>query len=149
MKLLAFTLTHGCYGVPVASVHAVLKPVPVTRVPAVGSAVLGVFNLRSMVLPLIDLESVLTDEPRTGRFSGKKARFVVCEFEERLRAFQVQEVKGIFDIAEEGMDRQALRGSDRRAYFDGVCRLEDGDCVALLIDHLLNEALQPAGILER
>jgi purine-binding chemotaxis protein CheW len=57
--LLTFALSGDEYAVPLLRVQEIVEYEPVTRVPAAPSFLLGVFDLRGSVLPVIDLATKL------------------------------------------------------------------------------------------
>lgn len=58
-QLLTFALFGDEYAVPLLSVQEIVEYEPLTRVPAAPSFLLGVFDLRGSVLPVIDLATKL------------------------------------------------------------------------------------------
>ena len=55
VQLVGFVIGEEEYAVPILSIQEIIKPISWTRVPQTPSYVLGVFNLRGSVIPLIDL----------------------------------------------------------------------------------------------
>jgi purine-binding chemotaxis protein CheW len=55
VQLVGFIIGEEEYAVPILSIQEIIKPFSWTRVPQVPPYVLGVFNLRGSVIPLIDL----------------------------------------------------------------------------------------------
>jgi len=55
VQLVGFIIGDEEYAVPILSIQEIIKPFTWTRVPQVPPYVLGVFNLRGAVIPLIDL----------------------------------------------------------------------------------------------
>ena len=56
-KYLTFRLQDETYGVPVSKVREIVTMAAITPVPQSPAYVKGVFNLRSRVLPLVDLRA--------------------------------------------------------------------------------------------
>ncbi len=57
MQLVGFIVGNEEYAIPILAIQEIIKPIVYTRVPSTPDYVLGVFNLRGNVLPLIDLRS--------------------------------------------------------------------------------------------
>ena len=57
IQLVGFIIGQEEYAVPILSIQEIIKPIEYTRVPSVPNYILGVFNLRGSVIPLIDLRS--------------------------------------------------------------------------------------------
>jgi len=55
VQLVGFIIGEEEYAVPILTIQEIIKPIGWTRVPQTPSYVLGVFNLRGSVIPLIDL----------------------------------------------------------------------------------------------
>ena len=54
-QLVGFIVGHEEYAIPILNIQEIIKPIDFTRVPSTPDYVLGVFNLRGNVIPLIDL----------------------------------------------------------------------------------------------
>jgi len=55
VQLVGFIIGEEEYAVPILNIREIIKPIEFTRVPSVPDYVLGVFNIRGSVIPLIDL----------------------------------------------------------------------------------------------
>jgi two-component system chemotaxis response regulator CheV len=86
LEVLVFSLKGGCYGVNVAKVREVIKPLPMTAAPHQHASIIGMFNIRGSVLPVVDLAKHLglseKCDPASGRviiteFNGIRAGFLV------------------------------------------------------------------------
>ena len=55
VQLVGFIVGDKEYAIPILNIQEIIKPIEYTRVPSVPDYVLGVFNLRGSVIPLIDL----------------------------------------------------------------------------------------------
>ena len=55
MQLVGFMIGDEEYAVPILNIQEIIKPITYTRVPSTPEYVLGIFNLRGNVIPLIDL----------------------------------------------------------------------------------------------
>ena len=62
-RFLSFELAGQDWAVDIAQVREIVAPLPVTPVPRSGELVLGAFNLRGRVLPLLDPRRALGLEP--------------------------------------------------------------------------------------
>ena len=74
VQLVGFIVGDEEYAIPILNIQEIIKPIEYTRVPSVPDYVLGVFNLRGSVIPLIDLRkkfSLNAAKPRAwARFCG-------------------------------------------------------------------------------
>ncbi|MCH5337041.1 MAG: purine-binding chemotaxis protein CheW [Campylobacter sp.] len=55
IQLVGFIVGEEEYAIPILNIQEIIKPIEFTRVPSVPDYVLGVFNMRGNVMPLIDL----------------------------------------------------------------------------------------------
>jgi purine-binding chemotaxis protein CheW len=134
VQLVCFMVADEELAVPILSIQEIIKPIVATRVPSTPEYVLGVFNLRGNVLPLIDLrrkfngqKSTYTDETRFIGISNKNqvSGFVIDKLTEAIR-LKTSDI----DPAPEGLD-----SDDNHIY--GVGKREDSIITILRIEALL------------
>lgn len=82
---------------PITDVHQILREAHVTRVPNVNPLVEGVFNLRGLVVPVMDLKFVLG---LGVRHRSEHQRLLIVEVNRRLVGFSVDSVGGVFEFEE-------------------------------------------------
>lgn len=94
VQLVGFFVGEEEFAVPILSIQEIIKPVEHTRVPSTPNYVLGVFNLRGNVIPLIDLrlkfglsESKQSDDTRyiVIKNNNEIAGFVIDKLTEAIR----------------------------------------------------------------
>lgn len=94
LEVLVFRLRGGIFGVNVAKVREVIRPVRTIAAPHQHGSVLGMFNIRGAVLPVVDLARHLKlpapDHTHEGRviiteFNGQKTGFLVDGVEQIYR----------------------------------------------------------------
>ncbi|MFK7790829.1 MAG: chemotaxis protein CheV [Phycisphaeraceae bacterium] len=94
LEILVFNLAGQRYGVNVAKVREVILPVKATASPDQPEAVMGMFNLRGKVLPLVDLHHYFELGPN--ELDGPdNRRIIVTEFNGQMGAFLVDGVEQI------------------------------------------------------
>lgn len=87
---------RGYYGVNVAKVLEIIRLPQVTHMPETShSSVLGAFNLRDKVIPLVDLSTWLNKE----QVDTENAKVIVAEFNQTTSAFMVSGVTRIHRIS--------------------------------------------------
>jgi len=94
LEILVFGLGDAAYGINVAKVREVILPVEVAASPDQPESVLGMFNLRNRVLPLVDLHHFFNIEPADK--NPKNRKVIVTEFNGNFAAFQVEFVEQIY-----------------------------------------------------
>ena len=94
IQLVGFIIGEEEYAVPILTIQEIIKPISWTRVPQTPAYVLGVFNLRGSVIPLIDLRVKFglgaqnhTDETRVFvlKQEDEVAGFVIDRLTEAIR----------------------------------------------------------------
>lgn len=60
IQLVGFVVGDEEYAIPILNIQEIIKPIEYTRVPSIPDYVLGVFNMRGNVMPLIDLAQQLS-----------------------------------------------------------------------------------------
>lgn len=129
--LVAFELGGELYGLPVTLVAEISHPLPLAPLPHVPPHVVGLANLRGVVLPVIDLRSRfgLPHVP-----DGDNCRLVVLKGGGKPYALRVDSVLGMTRLPESGF-RPAPPGVAHRApeFYDQVTLL-DGRLLVQLSD---------------
>lgn len=98
LEVLVFRLDDGWFGVNVAKVREVIRPVHATESPHHHPSVVGMFNMRGSVIPLVDLRKHLGMESREGDASDHKhddRRVIITEFNKMRTGFIVDGVEQI------------------------------------------------------
>ena len=101
LEVLIFRLAGQAYGVNVAKVREVILPTKVTASPEQPDAVMGMFNLRGKVLPLVDLHHYFDLKPSEDAVDRR--RIIVTEFNGQMAAFMVGAVEHIHRISWQAM----------------------------------------------
>jgi purine-binding chemotaxis protein CheW len=135
IQLVSFKLANECYGIEITKVREIILITEITRIPQTPHYVKGLINLRSTVIPVIDLrakfglpEGDLTDESRIMvlQAGGKTIGIVVDAVSEVLRVKQDQIAPPPPTITGEGRD-----------YLTGLVKLEKQLLILLDIDKTL------------
>ena len=88
---------EGIYGVNVAKVREIIKMPNLTELPGVPEYIEGIFDLRGVVIPVINLAKWMQiNEPKNAAI---KPRVIIAEFSEILIGFIVHEAKRIRRIS--------------------------------------------------
>jgi two-component system, chemotaxis family, chemotaxis protein CheV len=95
LEILVFTLGEQRYGVNVAKVREVIEPVELTKLPESPEAMDGVFQLRNIVTPLINLSRCLH---LSGGDDGE-CKTIIMEFNDVRVGFSVTTVEQIYRVS--------------------------------------------------
>jgi purine-binding chemotaxis protein CheW len=88
-----FRLGDGHYGLELARVEEVLRPLPVTRLPLASRGIAGLMNLRGRIVPVVDLRAVLGRDAAPA--AGAAAGLVVVRSVEGPVALLVDAIGGV------------------------------------------------------
>ncbi len=146
LEVLVFNLAGQRYGVNVAKVREVILPVKVTASPDQPDTVMGMFNLRGKVLPLVDLRHYFEFGPND-QDGPDTRRIVVTEFNGQMGAFLVDAVEQIHRMSWQNMrEVPAIHEGANHFSVTGVTEIK-GKLILMLdfesiVDHIaLNDQL--------
>jgi purine-binding chemotaxis protein CheW len=137
IQLVSFRLGDEEYGIEITKIQEIILMGEITRVPQTPSYVKGLINLRSNVIPILDLrlrfglaETAVTDETRimVVNIVGKTIGLIVDAVSEVLRVSQNEIAPPPPTVA--GLGRE---------YLTGLAKLEGRLLIMLDIDKLLDE----------
>ena len=152
MQLVSFRLLQEEYGIEITKVQEIILMGEITRIPQTSDYIKGLINLRSTVIPVVDLRlrfglppQAATDETRimVVNMAGKTVGIIVDAVSEVLRISRDQISPPPPTVAGLGRD-----------YLHGLVNLENRLLILLDIDKILSEeesavAANTAGVLEQ
>jgi len=137
-QFLSFRLSGENYGIPIQSVREILEFVEPTIIPTMPPFMRGLISLRGIVVPIIDLQSLLGRE-RTQ--AARRSCFVIVELESdgsrHPLGILVDAVEEVIAVEESRIEKRAGLGA-RSDIVSGVLNLESHFIVTLDILHLLS-----------
>lgn len=96
IQLVTFNLGSEEFGIDILKVNEINRLMEVTKVPKAPKYILGVINLRGVIIPVVDLRLRFSMEQEE---VGKKTRIMVIEALEKAICFIVDEVKEVVRIS--------------------------------------------------
>ena len=134
----------GYYGVNVAKVLEIIRKPKITEMPQVSHpSVLGAFNLRDQIIPLVDLAQWLKKE----HGDKEPPKVIVCEFNNVTTAFLVSGVTRIHRISWEAVEApNKYMSSLASNSITGVVRMEDRIIFILDLEKIVAELNPELGL---
>lgn len=138
-----FRVGEETYGIPIAQIGEISKPMYTTPVPRTADFVLGIGNVRGVVIPVVDLATRL----RLGQCAKERvARVLIVRHAGEQTGLLVDEVIGVMSIAPENLEEApgALAGA-RGDFIRALARWEGRIIIILDLGTLLdpNDFLAP------
>jgi purine-binding chemotaxis protein CheW len=134
VQLVGFIIGEEEYAVPILSIQEIIKPFSWTRVPQVPKYVMGVFNLRGAVIPLIDLRLKFGISEKK---HSDETRFIVMKDGDDVAGFVIDRLTMAIRIKKTdiGPAPDTINGDD--TMIDGVGKQEDRIITILKVNKLL------------
>ncbi|WP_297484795.1 chemotaxis protein CheW [Sulfurimonas sp.] len=134
VQLVGFMIGDEEYAVPILAIQEIIKPFAWTRVPQVPNYVLGVFNLRGAVIPLLDLRTKFGLTPKK---QGEDTRFIVMRHGNDVAGFVIDRLTMAIRIKKENIGPAPDTVSGEDTIIDGVGKQADKIITILKVNKLL------------
>ncbi len=137
VQLVSFHLAQEVYGIEITKVREIILMGEITQVPQTPTHVKGLINLRSLVIPVIDLR-ILFDLP-VGELTSE-SRIMVIDVRGKTIGIIVDAVSEVLRIANEQISPPppTVAGLGRE-YLRGLVKLEEELLILLDIDKIFSE----------
>ncbi len=134
VQLVGFVIGEEEYAIPILAIQEIIKPFSWTRVPQVPSYVLGVFNLRGAVIPLIDLRAKFGLQTKK---QSDETRFIVMRHGDDVAGFVIDRLTMAIRLKKRdiGPAPDTVNGDD--TIIDGVGKQADKIITILKVNKLL------------
>ncbi len=134
VQLVGFIVGEEEFSVPILSIQEIIKPIEWTRVPRTPGYVLGVFNLRGTVIPLIDLRLKfgLQSEKMT-----ENSRFMVMKNETETAGFVIDRLTEAIRLKKHEIGPAPETAMQEKTMIEGVGKQNDKILTILKVDKLL------------
>jgi len=134
VQLVGFIIGDEEYAVPILSIQEIIKPIGWTRVPQTPPYVLGVFNLRGSVIPLIDLRLKFGLPPKK---QGEDTRFIVMKDGDDVAGFVIDRLTMALRLKKSDIGPAPDTVDGENTVIDGVGKREDNILTILKVKKLL------------
>ncbi len=134
IQLVGFIVGDEEYSVPILSIQEIIKPIAWTRVPQTPDYVLGVFNLRGSVIPLIDLRSKfgLSKAKQT-----EETRVIVIKNDDEVAGFVIDRLTEAIRLKKIDIGPAPDTALEDKSMIEGVGKQADRILTILKVDKLL------------
>jgi len=137
-QLVGFIIGEEEYAVPILAIQEIIKPIEWTRVPFVPDYVLGVFNLRGTVLPLIDLRKKFGAP--SAEIDEENTRFIVMKIQNEDVAFVIDRLTSAIRIPKKYIAPPPETYGNEDEMIAGVGKLENNRIITILnVDNLIKK----------
>ncbi len=134
VQLVGFMIGDEEYAVPILAIQEIIKPFEWTRVPQVPNYVLGVFNLRGSVIPLIDLRVKFGLQQKK---QTDETRFIVLKKNDEVAGFVIDRLTMALRIKKDNIGPAPDTVNGDETMIEGVGKQEDRIITILKVDKLL------------
>src|SRR5947208_2862974 len=136
LHIVGFQVGRETYGVPITSLHEIVRVPEITAVPEAPAYVEGVINLRGKIVSIVDLRKRFGEKEIT---HNKKNRILVVEVEKKMVGLIVDAASEVLRMSSEDIDNPPnVFEEGELNYVTGVGKLKDR--LIILIE--LNKVLQ-------
>ncbi len=139
---------EGVYGINVAKVREIIKMPELTELPGSEDYIEGIFDLRGVVVPVVDLAKWMGIEIPDENEAPIKKRVIITEFNNILIGFIVHDAKRIRRISWADIEPAQFgvgHGKLDRSKITGITRIENGE-ILLILD--LESIVEEMGLFE-
>ncbi len=134
VQLVGFIIGEEEYAVPILTIQEIIKPINWTRVPQTPAYVLGVFNLRGSVIPLIDLRLKFG---LPAKKQDDETRFIVMKHGNDVAGFVIDRLTMALRLNKSDIGPAPDTVDGDNTIIEGVGKRENNILTILKVDKLL------------
>ena len=137
-RLITFILGEERYGLDILKVRELISfPVGLTRIPRMPDFIVGMFNLRGLVIPVMDLRKKFN---MSGEGRHEFSVIIIVDVENKYIGLTVDAVSDVIFVKEDEMqDTSELAVNVDTKFIKGVAKTKDEMIILLDIDYLLSK----------
>lgn len=134
VQLVGFIIGNEEYAIPILSIQEIIKPIEYTRVPQVPDYVMGVFNLRGDVIPLINLRKKFNLQAEN---QTDDTRYMVLKGKENIAGFMIDRLTKAIRIKKDRIDPPPETIHSDNGMIYGIGKQENKMITILRVEALL------------
>jgi len=134
-KMLDGKIYEGIYGINVAKVKEIIKMPELTELPGGGEYIEGIFDLRGVVVPVVNLAKWMNIQTPSPEEMKITPRVIITEFNNVLIGFVVHDAKRIRRISWKDIEPatfSASHGNIDKSKITGITRIENNEILLIL-----------------
>ena len=133
-QLVGFIVGDEEYAIPILNIQEIIKPIEYTRVPSTPAYVLGAFNLRGNVIPLIDLRMKFNLPPQN---QNAETRYIVMKDEDNIAGFVIDKLTEAIRLTDNQIEPAPETLHKDKGMISGIGKRADSILTILKVDTLL------------
>lgn len=133
-QLVGFIVGEEEFAIPILYIKEIIKPIEYTRVPSVPDYVLGVFNLRGSVIPLIDLRIKFNLNPTK---MTANTRYIVMKDDDNIAGFVIDRLTEAIRINKNCIDQPPETLAKDKGMIQGIGKRDNNILTILKVEALL------------
>ena len=136
LQVIGFKLGEEEFGIPILNILEIVKPIEYTRIPRTPDYVLGVFNLRGNVFPLIDLRLKFK---MPAKKMDKHTCYIIINHEDKIAGFVIDHLSQAMRFQPSEIDDIPDGINEQEDLMQGVGKKEDSIITILKVENLLRK----------
>ncbi len=129
IKIIGFILYEEEYALKIENVKEIIKIIKMTRVPRTEKYIVGVINLRGVVIPIIDLNKKFDVEVE----KKNSQRIIIVDLDSTMIGLIVDEVSEVLEMSSDQIFiNPTIKSTIKKEYVSGVCKLGEERLLTLL-----------------
>ncbi len=133
-QLVGFIVGDEEYAIPILNIQEIIKPIEYTRVPSTPEYVLGAFNLRGNVIPLIDLRKKFHLPAQN---QNDETRYIVMKDDDNIAGFVIDKLTEAIRLKESQIEPAPETLHKKQGMISGIGKRADSILTILKVDSLL------------
>ena len=133
-QLVGFIVGEEEYAIPILNIQEIIKPIEYTRVPSTPAYVLGAFNLRGNVIPLIDLRMKFNLPPQN---QTSETRYIVMKDGDNIAGFVIDKLTEAIRLTENQIEPAPETIHTDKGAISGIGKRKDSILTILKVESLL------------
>ncbi len=133
-QLVGFVIGEEEYAIPILNIQEIIKPIAYTRVPRTPDYVLGMFNLRGNVIPLIDLRRKFHITPKN---EDSETRYIVMKAGDNIAGFVIDKLTEAIRLKSSQIDPAPETLKKEKGMISGIGKRAKSILTILKVEELL------------